>query len=172
MRAMTDLFSPAKPEAQERSWTPFVVGLIAVLVVVGIIVLVTRGGGRTSAAVNPYAAELKISNPRVSAAENYVGGTVTYLDATITNTGGKELVGADMDLVFKNTMNQVVQKETMPLHVLVPNQLAGYPDLVDLSRSPIGPGQSKNVRMTLEHISADWNQAAPEMHLVNLKLKG
>jgi hypothetical protein len=169
---MADLFSPAKPQTQERNWTPFIVGLVAVVVVIGIIVVVTRSSGRTNAAADPYTAKLRISNPRVSAAENYVGGTVTYLDATITNTGDKELVGADMDLVFKNTMNQVVQKETLPLHVLVANQMAGYPDLVDLSRSPLGPGQSKNVRMTLEHISADWDQAAPEMRLVNLKLKG
>ncbi len=77
-----------------------------------------------------------------------------------------------MNLVFKNTLGEIVQKETPPLHVLVPNSLAGYPDLLDLNRSPIGPGQSKVVRMTLEHISADWNQAAPEMQLVNLKLKG
>ena len=170
---MTDLFSPARPQVEERrDWKPFVIGLLAVLVVVGIIVAVTRGGRRTTTELNPYAAKLKISDPRVSAAENYVGGTVTYLDATITNTGEKELVGADMALVFQNTMGQVVQKERLPLHVLVPNPLAGYPDLVDLSRSPIAPGQSKTVRMTLEHISADWNQAAPEMQLVNLKLKG
>jgi len=170
---MTDLFSPAKQQSEERrDWKPFIIGLMAVVVVVGIIILVTRKSGRNTAEVNPYAAQLKISDPKVSAAENYVGGTVTYLDATITNTGNKELVGADMAMVFKNTMDQIVQRETLPLHVLVPNPLAGYPDLVDLSRSPIGPGQSKVVRMTLEHISADWNQAAPEMQLVNLKLKG
>jgi hypothetical protein len=77
-----------------------------------------------------------------------------------------------MKLVFKNSMDQVVQRETMPLHVLVENQMGGYPDLVDLSRSPIAPGQTKTVRMTLEHISADWNNGVPEMQLVNLKLKG
>ncbi len=169
---MADLFSPARQEAQERNWTPFVIGLIAVLVVLGIIVALTRSHGQTTTAANPYTTKLQISNAKVSAAENYVGGTVTYLDATITNTGDKELVGADMNLVFKNTMGQIVQKETLPLHVLVPNSLAGYPDLLDLDRSPIGPGQSKTVRMTLEHISADWDQAAPEMQLVNLKLKG
>ncbi len=169
---MAELFTPAKQEAQERNWTPFVIGLVAVVVVVGIIVVLTRTRGQTTPQVNPYAAKLQLSNAKVSAAENYVGGTVTYLDATITNTGDKELVGADMNLVFKNTMDQVVQKETLPLHVLVANQMAGYPDLLDLSRSPIGPGQSKTVRMTLEHISADWNQAAPAMELVNLKLKG
>ena len=169
---MADLFSPAKVEAQERTWTPFIIGLVAVLVAVGIIVVLTRSGGPPTTQANPYAAKLQISNATVSAAENYVGGTVTYLDATITNTGDKELVGADMNLVFKNTMDQIVQKETLPLHVLVPNPLAGYPDLLDLSRLPIAPGQSKTVRMTLEHISADWNQAAPAMQLVNLKLKG
>lgn len=168
---MSDLFTPAKSEAPQRNWTPFVIGLVAVVVAIGIIVVLTRNQKPSIPEANPYAAKLTISDAKVSAAENYVGGTVTYLDATITNTGDKELVAADMNLVFKNTMDQVVQKETLPLHVLVPNPLAGYPDLVDLSRSPIGPGQSKVVRMTLEHISADWNQAAPAMQLVNLKLK-
>ena len=107
----------------------------------------------------------------MSAAENYVGGTVTYLDVNITNTGEKALTGAAMKLVFRNSLKEVVQTETLPLHVLIENQLAGYPDLVDLERSPIGPGQTKTVRMTLEHISADWNQNYPEMQLTDLKLK-
>jgi len=169
---MADLFTPAKPETQERNWMPMVIGLVAVLVVVGIITLVTRHHNETKPQVNPYAAKLQISNPKVSAAENYVGGSVTYLDLDITNTGDKALVGADMKMVFKNTLDQVVQNETLPLHVLVENQMGGYPDLVDLERAPIAPGQTKTVRLTLEHISADWNQAFPEVQLVNLKLKG
>ena len=111
---MADLFTPAKQETQERNWIPIVVGLIAVLVVVGIITLVTRHQRETKPQINPYAAKLQISNPKVSAAENYVGGTVTYLDADITNTGDKALVGADMKLVFKNTLDQIVQTETLP----------------------------------------------------------
>jgi hypothetical protein len=170
--AMADLFAPTQPQAQERNWTPFVIGLVAVVVVVGIIVVLTRNTGGTGSQPNPYAAKLQISNVKLSAAENYVGGTVTYLDVNIANTGDQALTGADMKLVLKNSMDQVVQTETIPLHVLVENQMGGYPDLVDLGRSPIGPGQSKTVRMTLEHISADWNQSYPEMQLVNLKLKG
>ena len=169
---MAELFTPSKQAPQERNLTPFIVGLVAVLVVVGIIVVLTRNRGQGTAVVDPYAAKLQITDAKASQAENYVGGTVTYLDATITNTGDKALVGGDMSMVFKNTLNEVVQKETLPLRVIVPNPLAGYPDLVDLNKSPIGPGQSKTVRMTLEHISADWNQAPPEMQLVNLKLKG
>lgn len=168
---MAEIFTNAKQDAQERNWTPFIVGLVAVIVVVGLITVITRHSGKAPQQVNPYASKLQISNAKVSAAENYVGGTVTYLDAAITNTGDQTLAGADMNLVFKNTMNEIVQKETLPLHVLVENQMGGYPDLVDMSRSPIAPGHSKNVRMTLEHISADWNQAPPTMQLVNLKLK-
>src|SRR5580704_12501962 len=167
---MTNLFPSARQESHQRNWT-FIVGLIAVIAVVGAIILFTRHSGKTTQQVDPYVSKLQISNAKVSAAENYVGGTVTYLDATITNTGDKTLVGADMNLVFKNTMNEIVQKETLPLHVLVENQMGGYPDLVDMSRSPILPGHSKDVRMTLEHISADWNQVAPDMQLVNLKLR-
>jgi len=168
---MAELFSPAQPKAQERNWTPFIVGVIAVVVVIAIIVAVTRNQGGTAVQANPYAAKLQLSNPKMSAAENYVGGTVTYLDVNVTNAGDQALVGASMKLVFKNSMDQVVQTETLPLHVLVENQMGGYPDLADLGRTPIGPGQTKTVRMTLEHISADWNQNYPQMQLADLKLR-
>lgn len=169
---MADLFSPAQQDQQQRNLTPFVVGIAAVLVVVGIIVAFTRNTGRKTAQVNPYVARLQVSNAKVSAAENYVGGTVTYLDFTITNTGEKALTGADVNLTFKSPEGQVVQTVTLPLHVLVENQLGGYPDLMDMERAPIGPGQSKNVRVTIEHVSPDWNQAPPGIELEDLKLKG
>ncbi len=168
---MAELFNPARQEAQERHWTPFIIGLVAVIAVVGLIIVITHNTGPKTQQVNPYVSKLQITNAKVSAAENYVGGTVTYLDADITNTGDKTLVGADMSLVFKNTMNQIVQKEILPLHVLVENQMGGYPDLVDMARSPIAPGHTKTVRMTLEHISADWDQSSPQMELTNLKLQ-
>jgi hypothetical protein len=168
---MVDLFTPAEPKTEKRNWTPFIVGLVAVVIVVALIIVATRNQGRTTTQPDPYLAKLQVSSPKMSAAENYVGGTVTYLDVNITNTGDEALVGGAMKLVFKNSMNEVVQTETLPLHVLVENQMGGYPDLVDLGRSSIGPGQTKTVRMTLEHISADWNQNYPEMQLTNLKLK-
>ncbi|HLI63877.1 MAG TPA: hypothetical protein VKV05_10790, partial [Terriglobales bacterium] len=146
--------------------------LLAVVVVIGILVVTMRNPRPATVQVNPYAAKLQLSHPKLSAAENYVGGTVTYLDVTITNTGDKALTGGDMRLVFRNTLNEVVQTETLPLRVLVQDRMGGYPDLRDLGRTPIAPGESKTVRFTLEHISADWNQTTPEMQLVNLRLKG
>ena len=168
---MAEPFTPVARQESERNWTPFFVGLVAVLVVVGIITVFTRSKPSTNTQTDAYAAKVQLSDLKLSAAENYVGGTVTYLDLNITNTGDKTLTGAEMKAVFKNTLGQVVQTETLPLHVLAENKMGGYEDLVDLSRAPIGPGQTKTVRMTLEHISDDWDRQYPEMQLVNLKLK-
>ena len=164
-------YEPAPASDQKRNWVPILVGLVAVVVAVGAILYLSRHKAPTGPQASEYAQQLKLSAIKLSAAENYVGGTVTYLDFNITNTGDKALVGADMYAEFKNTLGQIVQKETLPLHVLVENQLAGYPDLVDMSRAPILPGQTKTVRISLEHISSDWDQTAPTMQLVNLKLK-
>ena len=168
---MEQAYEPAPSPDQKRNWIPLLVGLIAVVVAVGAILFFLRPKSQGGIEPNPYAEKLKLSDIKLSAAENYVGGTVTYLDFNITNTGYQALVGADVKAQFKDTMGQIVQKETIPLHVLVENQLAGYPDLVDMSRAPIGPGQTKTVRITLEHVSDAWNQSYPDMELVNLKLK-
>lgn len=168
---MAEPFVPSREERERRNWTPILIGLIAVVIVVGAIALLMNRKSTNAAQPNPYDTKLRLSSLKLSAAENYMGGTVTYLDLNITNTGDKTLTGAAIRAVFKNSMDQVVQTEVIPLHVLVQNQMGNYPDLVDLSRSPIGPGQTKTVRMTLEHISDDWNQSYPEMQLVDVKLK-
>ena len=168
---MEQAFEPAPSPDQKRNWVPLLVGLVAVLVALGAIYLFTRHKSDVGIQPNPYAERLKLSEIKLSAAENYMGGTVTYLDFNISNTGDRALVGAAVKAQFKDSMGQIVQKETIPLHVLVENQLAGYPDLVDLSRVPIGPGQTRTVRITLEHISEAWDQSYPAMELVDLKLK-
>jgi hypothetical protein len=168
---MESAFEPAPSPDQKRNWIPVLVGVAAVVVAVGAILLFLRPKSQDGAGSNPYADKLKISDVKLSAAENYMGGTVTYLDFNVTNTGDKALVGADVHAEFKNTLGEIVQKETLPLHVLVENQLAGYPDLVDMSRAPIGLGQTKPVRITLEHISDDWDRSYPALQLVDLKLK-
>jgi hypothetical protein len=168
---MEQAFEPAPSPDQKRNWVPALVGLVAVIAALAAIVLFSRHQKPSAAEPNPYAQQLKLSDIELSAAENYMGGTVTYLDFNITNTGDRALIGAGVHAEFKNSLGEIVQKETLPLHVLVENQLAGYPDLVDMSRAPIGPGQTKTVRITLEHISDDWDRSYPQMELVDLKLK-
>lgn len=168
---MEQAYEPAPATDQKRNWVPMLVGLVAVVAALAAVLYLGRHKASTGTQASEYAEQLKLSAIKLSAAENYMGGTVTYLDFNITNTGDRAVVGGDVNAQFKNSLGEIVQKETLPLHVLVENQLAGYPDLVDLSRAPIAPGQTKPVRITLEHISNDWDQTAPVMQLVNLKLK-
>lgn len=163
-------FEPPKRE-ESRNWVPMIVGLVLVILVVAGIAIVGRNNANNANAADPYASKLQMGDIKLSAADNFVGATVTYMDFSLTNTGDKTLAGGQVEAQFKNTMGEVVQKEMLPLNVLTQNQLGGYPDLTSLSMSPIGPGQSKTIRLTLEHVSSDWNQSYPDIRFVNLRLK-
>jgi hypothetical protein len=148
---------------------PLIIGAAIVVVVVGLIVLFSRGNSTSPAVQHPYASYLKLSDLKMSQAENFVGVSVTYIDGTVTNTGDKTVTHATVHAQFKNSMDQTVQIEDLPLQVL---QTSGpYPDAVDLSTSPLAAGQSKPFRLTLEHISADWNQAYPELRVNDVTVK-
>jgi hypothetical protein len=164
-------FIEPSPSTQERDSNriPILVGMGLVIVVVGIIALFSRGQSKGSAAPHPYAANLKISDVKMSAAENFVGATVTYLDGTVTNTGDKTVTHATVHVVFKDSLGQIAQAEDVPLHVL---QTGGpYLDAVDLSASPLTPGQSKPFRLTFEHVTQEWNHEFPELRVMDVSLK-
>jgi hypothetical protein len=160
--------SPSKPE-RDSNRIPILVGMALVIVAVGIIALFSRGQSKGSAAPHPYAANLKISDLKMSAAENFVGATVSYLDGTISNTGDKTVTHATVHVVFKDSLGQLAQAEDVPLHVL---QTEGpYPDAVDLSTSPLAPSQSKPFRLTFEHVTEEWNHEFPELRVMDVSLK-
>lgn len=160
-----------EPQSEERNYVPIIIGLALVIVIVAAAAFIGRNRGPVATAVDPYASNLQASDMKLSQAANFVGSRVTYLDFKLTNAGNKTVTGGRVEATFHNTLNEVVQKETLPLRVLVPNQLAGYPDLVDLSMAPLAPGASRTIRVTLEHVSSDWNQSAPDLRFVGIQLK-
>ena len=161
--------SPLSEPQRETNWVPNVLGVALVVVVVGIIAWFSRSQPKTAAAPPPYAASLKLSDLKMSEAQNFVGATVTYLDGTITNTGAQTVTHVTVHVVFQDSMGQVAQLEDVPLHVL---QTSGpYPDAVDLSVSPLAAGQSKPFRLTFEHVSTNWNQAYPELQVTEIVTK-
>jgi hypothetical protein len=168
---MAEPFAEPVAEEKQRNWIPMVVGLVLVILIVAGIALVGRNNRPATTQQDPYAEKLKVGDAKLSAADNFVGGTVTYLDFMLTNNGDKTITSGQVEATLRNTLNEVVQKEVVPIHVLRPNQLGGYPDLVDLSVAPLGPGKTETIRVTLEHVSGDWNQSAPELRFLNLKSK-
>jgi hypothetical protein len=167
---MGGLIQPS-PSTEQRTtnWVPILVGIAAVVAVVGAIALLTREQPKSAATPHPYASNVKLTNVKMSAAQNFVGATVTYIDGTATNTGDKTVIHAMVHVIFRNSLNEVAQAEDIPLHVL---QTSGpYPDAVDLNASPLVPEQSKPFRLTFEHITADWNQQYPELQVTDVVVK-
>lgn len=161
--------SPLTERERDSNLRPILLGVALVVVVVGVIAVLTRGGPKRATVPHPYAANLKLSDLKMSAAENFVGASVTYIDGTVTNTGNKTVTHAIVHVAFRNSLGEVAQAEDVPLHVL---QTSGpYPDTVDLSLSPLAPGQGKPFRLTFEHISRDWNQAYPDLQVTDVSVK-
>ena len=109
----------------------------------------SSGAGRQalSAEQQAYLAAVLVSDLRMSAAVNFLGDTVTYLDGSVTNKGVKVVRGLEVELNFVDTLNQVVLREfTHPLA----NRA-----------TPLQPGETCAFRVTFEHMPADWNQAVP-----------
>jgi hypothetical protein len=160
---------PPVSAEHDSSWRPILLGLgLVVAVLVGLIWLM-RSGPKPSQEADPYAANLKFSDLKLSAVENFVGASVSYLDGTVTNTGNKTVTHALVHVIFKDSLGQVAQAEDVPLLVL---QTGGpYPDAVDLKAAPLAPGQSREFRLTFEHISADWNREYPEFRIVDVTVK-
>ena len=160
--------APATEERDSRRLiiAAAVAGVIAVML--GLAFLL-REPPKAAKTVPPYAANLKISDLKLSAAENFVGHTDTYVDGNIANPGDRIVTGATVEVVFKDEMGQVAQREEVPLRVLKTS--GPYPEAVDLAAAPLAPGQAQPFRLTFDSVSAQWNRAYPEIKVTDVTVK-
>src|SRR6202049_1410585 len=167
---MGSLLQPS-PATDERgsNLRPILLGLALVVVVVAIAALLLRTDSKIATPPPPYAANIKFSDMKMSAAENFVGSTVTYLDGTVTNAADKTVTHAMVHVNFKDSLGQIVQAEDVPLRILQTN--GPYPEAVDLSVTALAPSQSKPFRLTFEHVTADWNHEYPEVRVTDVAVK-
>ena len=141
--------------AEERSSSVYILSAAAALaVVVTVVVLLTRGGSQhppsrpiQSEERKAALAQIVITDASMSAAENFLGHTVTYLDAKVTNKGTKAVRELGLELTFVDTLNQVVLRET------------ARP--VSQQTLPLKPGETRAFQVSFEHMPMDWNQAPP-----------
>ena len=108
----------------------------------------------------------QVSDLKMSAAQNFVGATVTYLDGTITNTGDKTVTHATSGCFQRCRWGRSPSGKTFRLHVL---QTSGpYPDAVDLKVFSAGSRAKQTFRLTFEHVSTDWNQPYPDLQVIDV----
>jgi hypothetical protein len=153
-------------EKETSAVRPILIGIVLLGVVVAILALILRSEQPKPAAPPAYAVNLKFLNLQTSAAQNFVGATVSYLDGTVSNTGDKTVSHAVVQITFKDDMGQTAQREEVPIRVLRTG--GAYDEAVDLSVSPLAPGQSKPFRLTFENISKQWNHAYPDLQITQV----
>jgi hypothetical protein len=159
------------PLSEERDSSRLIIGIAVAVVIGGALAaaFLLREAPKPAKTPSPYIASVKLSDFKMSAAENFIGATVSYMDGSITNSGDKTVAHAVVEVTFKDDIGQVVQREELPLRVLKTG--GAYPDAVDLSVSPLAPGQTEHFRLTFDSISAQWNRQYPDMRITDVVVK-
>lgn len=154
---------------EKRSILPIIVGAVIILAVIGAAILLSGNKNQANAPAqeDPYASNLRIMDLKLSRAENFAGGAVTYMQGQIANMGSKTIAGATVETVFRDSLGQVVDRQQQPLTLVT--QMPGYVDSTTLDKHPLMPNMQHEFRLTFEHISADWNQGLPELRFIDIK---
>ena len=159
-------FSPVREPAEKRSWAPMAIGLVLVAAVVAVLVLAGRAGKNSGSAIpgDPNIPKMQVSDLHMATADNFAGSSVTYIEGKISNHSDKKLTGARVEVIFKNSLGETAQKDVLPVAVLMPN--TPYVDYGPLDRAPLAPGKNSDFRLTLEHVTTDWDGQMPQVKVV------
>jgi hypothetical protein len=160
-------------DKRERNWLPLVIAAAAVLLVAAVVVAVLEHGKRTptvapvSAAADPYAANLPISGLQMSESANLAGGKVTYLDGHIGNQGNKTVTAISVQVLFRNSAQEVAQNETQQLKIIRTRD--PYVDVEPVSLAPLKPGDQRDFRLIFDAVTPDWDGAYPQLRILQVQ---
>jgi hypothetical protein len=160
------VLSPQTNQSESRSWVPMAAGGAFVLLLVVAVILLTRGGKPTGNPADPNLSKLQVSNLHMATAQNFAGGSVTYIEGKLTNSTDRKVTGASVQVIFKNSLGEIAQKDTLPMTVLLPN--VPYVDYGLIDRAPLAAGQARDFRLTLEHVTTDWDGQVPTVKVVSI----
>jgi hypothetical protein len=96
-----------------------------------------------------YLSQISITGARMSAAQNFLGDTITFLDAKVTNQGSRTVRDVELKLEYVDVYRQVV--------------LRTFTHAVSARALPLPPGTARDFQVSYDHMPADWNQAPPKI---------
>jgi Protein of unknown function (DUF2393) len=167
--------SEKKAQSEGRSWLPWAIAGMAVLVVLGWLLFsghkqrATREAENASQAPDAYAGQLSIGNLQMSEATNFTGSKVTYVDGVITNKGDKTVTGVYVVVTFHNDIGEPPQKTPMPLSLIRSRE--PYVDIEPVSAEPLKAGDSHEFRLIFDHVSPTWNQQYPTVQPTHVQTR-
>jgi hypothetical protein len=104
-----------------------------------------------------YASQVTFSDLHLSAAENFLGQQVVYLDGEITNRGSKAVRQLKVRMFFHDLMNQVVLREEQ--------------ELWGERSDHLGAGQARSFQVRFDQVPDAWNRQVPELQIVHLQVQ-
>lgn len=161
------VFTPVTNKSENRNWVPMAAGAVLVLALLAGFVLIGHSGKPASNPSDPNLVKLQIADLHMATAQNFAGGSVTYIEGKITNTSDKKVTGARVEVIFKNSLGETAQKDTLPVTILLRN--TPYVDYGPIDGAPLAQGQGRDFRLTLEHVSTDWDGQVPQVRVVSLE---
>ena len=144
---------------EERREFPlaFLAGVVVMLLMLGGIYLMTRESRPAGPVVEEhlpmddaaraYAERIRFTELTVGRAANFLNQEVTFVFGTVTNEGAKTVRGLEVELDFRDLLNQIALRET---RIVVGGPIA-----------PLAPGEKREFQLTVESVPAGWNQAVP-----------
>jgi hypothetical protein len=160
-------------EARERNWLPLAIAAAIVIVVATVVILVMQHSRKpvtvtpVSAAPDPYAVNLPITDLSMSESANLAGGKVTYIDGHIANKGNRTVTGITVQVLFQDFAKEVAQNETQPLKII--RMREPYVDVGPVSAAPLHPGDERDFRLIFDTVAPDWDGAYPQIRIVRVQ---
>lgn len=152
-------------EDTERNWLPWIIAVIVIVILAGLAFLVGGHHGSPndslSSGIDPYAAQLAISNVQISQATNFAGDQLTYVDGTVANHGDRIVTAITVRVLFANDEGEQPQTKQAPLTLIRTRQ--PYVDTEPVSAAPLKPGTSQDFRLIFDDVSPMWNQQIPKV---------
>lgn len=143
----------------------FLVAVVALAIVVAVYVAIQHrrahpapvARAQMTPAEQNYLPKIQVANPSVSAASNFLGSTIYYLDGEVNNRGSGAVRALDLSLTFMDPFGEVLSRRVE--HVITN------------ANPPLGPGASEPLHLTFEHVPDAWNQAPPVIAAVYIQLE-
>lgn len=164
------IFSGPADEPSSRGLILTIVGVAVVAIFAGIFLL--RGPDNASVTppntilpADPYAPALVFSQLAMSQSSSISGGTSTFLDGHILNSGPSTLTGITVQVLFRNDVGLTPQVESLPLSLIRTRE--PYIDTQPLTAAPLKPGAQADFRLIFEKVPENWNHQMPQIQVTH-----